>query len=210
MRAPNRREFALAAVLAIAGSERAAALGGRISQLRAVSGQVRAAIELREAFPSELRQVLESDGTLHIRVEAALWEDRPVWDRVVEGARVTVFRVSRAAGRPGITVIDQGGGATSYGSFPDPLTIDVDLAATNKLSDAARYYLNAVVTIGSLEEDEIEEANAAVFGEDDGPAGLKRIGKFLLNAVLQVSDYVRSVSTTIRSGNYGGTQLKKP
>jgi hypothetical protein len=78
------------------------------------------------------------------------------------------------------------------------------------LSDAARYYLNAVVTIGSLEEDEIEEANAAVFGEDDGPAGLKRIGKFLLNAVLQVSDYVRSVSTTIRSGNYGGRQLKKP
>jgi hypothetical protein len=31
-----------------------------------------------------------------------------------------------------------------------------------------------------------------------------------LNVVLQVSDYVRSVSTTIRSGNYGGTQLKKP
>jgi hypothetical protein len=210
MRIPNRRGIALAAVLAMFGAVRVAALGGKIAQVRAVSGQVRAALELRDAFPSEMRQVLERGGTLHLRVEAALWEDRPAWDRAVEGERVTVFVVLRESGGTRIRVVDSGGGATTYSGYPEPLAIDVDLAATDKLSDAARYYLNAVVTIGSLGDDEIEEANEAVFGRDDGPAGLKRIGKFLLNAVLQVSDYVRSVSTTIRSGRYTGAQLRKP
>jgi hypothetical protein len=77
------------------------------------------------------------------------------------------------------------------------------------LADGSKYYLDAAVTIGTLDDDELSEANEAVFGPDNGPAGLKRVGKFLLNAVLQVSDYVRSVSARVRSDRFTGAQLKR-
>lgn len=181
-----------------------------MARVRAVSGQVRAAIELRDVFPASLKEVLERGGTLHVRIDAGLWEGRPVWDRAVEGRRVTAFRILREPNGTSIAVVDAGGGVTTYPPYPQPLTVDVDLAAVDKLVDTARYYLDAAVTIGSLDDEELAEANDAVFGPDSGPAGLKRVGKFLLNTVLQVSDYVRSVSAGIRSQHYAGRELKRP
>ncbi|MGH9312108.1 MAG: hypothetical protein ACRD1S_02810, partial [Vicinamibacterales bacterium] len=60
----------------------AAAMDGKVSELRATAGTVRAAIELTDAFPENLRSAMEQGVTLHLRVEAELWEDR-TWDRLV-------------------------------------------------------------------------------------------------------------------------------
>jgi hypothetical protein len=209
----GRESVVLAAVVVMfvtATGARLWALAGRVARVRAVSGQIRAAIELRDAFPDRLREVLEQGGTLHVRVDAGLWEDRPMWDRAVEAQHVTAFRILRQPNGAAIAVIDSGGGVATYPPYPQPLVLDVDVGSADKLDDTARYYLNAAVSVGSLDEEELSEANEAVFGRDDGPAGLKRVGKFLLNTVLQVSDYVRSVSTEIRSERYVGAQLKRP
>lgn len=203
-----RERAALVTVLVVAAAAVPSAFGGRVAQVRAVAANVRAAIELRDAFPESLRQVLERGGTLHVRVEGALWEDRALWDRPLEPPRVSVFRIVREPAGSAIAVVDTGGGTTLYRPYPDPLTIDVDLGAAAALVDTAKYYFDGVVTIGTITEEDVEEANEAVFGRDNGPAGLKRIGRFLLNTVLQVSDYVKSVTAKVRSGRLTGAQIK--
>ncbi len=196
------------AVLTLAATVPLLAMGGKVAEVRGAAGHVRAAIELRGAFGSDQRHALERGIPLHVRVEAGVWEDRAVWDRLVEQPRVAVFRVVRQPDGAAIAVLDSGGGAVTYKPYPDPLTLDIDSCALDKLSDGAEYYLDGIVTIGTLSEDELDDANEAVFGRDDGPAGLKRVGKFLLNSVLRISDYVRSASTKVRSNRFTVTQLR--
>jgi hypothetical protein len=78
----------------------------------------------------------------------------------------------------------------------------------DQLGPDAKYYIDGTVTIGTLGEDDLEEASEAVFGGNDDRAGLKRVGKFLLNSVLQVKDYVDSVSTQVRSGSFSKAAVK--
>ena len=200
--------LALTVLLSLVAGAELFALDGTIVRLRAVAGHVRAAIELRDAFPADLRQILERGGTIHVRIEAALWEDRAFWDRAIETPRVTVFRIVRQPTGQAIAVVDAGGGAVTYPPYPNPLTVDVDLGPADRLSDAARYYVDGDVTIGTLSEEEADEAEE-VFGRDSEPAGLKSIGKFLLNTVLQISDYVRSVSADLRSSRVTGAELRR-
>ena len=57
-------------------------------------------------FPEKFRQILQSGGSLHMRVQAELWEDRPVWDRLVRPAIVTVFRIVRDPATAQIAISD--------------------------------------------------------------------------------------------------------
>jgi hypothetical protein len=47
-----------------------------------------------------------------------------------------------------------------------------------------------------------------VFGKDDGSVGLKSAGRFVLNTVLRITDYMQSVTTTIRSDRFSGREIK--
>jgi hypothetical protein len=205
----RRGPLVLVAVLVCAALVRVAALGGSVAELRTVEGHVRAALQLRDVFSDGMRELLEQGGPLHVRVEAALWEDR-LWDRPIEPPRVTIFRiVTRATGKE-IAVIDPGGGTSTYPPYPNPLTIDVDLGAADRINDESRYYVSADVTVGALTDDALEETNDALFGRDDGAPGLKSIGRFVLGAVLQISDYVRSESITISGRRTRGAQVRLP
>jgi hypothetical protein len=185
----------------------AAAMDGKVTDLRAAGSTVRAAIDLADAFPANLRTAMEQGVTLHLRVEAELWEDR-TWDRLVRPATIAAFRLSRLRDGKEVAIADVSGGLTSYPDYPNPLRIHVDLAPLDRIVETARYYVNAVVTIGTLAEGEIADAGAAVFGKDDGSVGLKSAGRFILNTVLRVTDYMQSVTTTIRSGRIAGKDIR--
>lgn len=186
----------------------AAALDGKVSELRAVAATVRAALELKDAFPDKLRDVARNGGTLHLRVETELWEDRPAWDRLVRPASVAVFRISRQPGGAQIAVVDSSGGLAAYPDYPNPLVVRVDVSPVDRIEDAGKYYLNAAITLGTLAEREIADAEEAVFGKDDGSVGLRRVGRFLLSTVLQITDYMQSVSAEIRSRKYTGREIR--
>jgi hypothetical protein len=211
MHAEKRRyaiaESALIIGVLLAMPVSAAGLDGKVTELKANAGTVRAAIDLNEAFPAELRTAMEEGATLHVRVEAELWEDR-TWDRLVRPASVAAFRVSKRRDSKEVAIADVTGGLTSYPDYPNPLRLHVDLAPIERIVEEARYYVNAVVTIGTLAEGEIADAGAAVFGKDDGSVGLKTAGRFILNTVLRVKDYMQSVSATIRSGKFAGKDIK--
>lgn len=183
-------------------------MDGKVAELRGTAGTVRAAIELTDAFPANLRSAMEQGATLHLRVEAELWEDR-TWDRLVRPATVAAFRLSRLRQGKEVAIADVSGGLTSYPDYPNPLRVHVDVAPLDRIVEGARYYVNAVVTMGTLAEGEIADAGAAVFGKDDGSVGLKSAGRFILNTVLRVTDYMQSVTATIRSGKVAGKDIKR-
>jgi hypothetical protein len=186
----------------------AAALEGKVSDLRAAGRVVRAAIDLDDAFPDKLRSALEKGGTLHLRIEAELWEDRPAWDRLVKPASVAAFRIFRRRDGRDISVADVTGGLATYPDYPRPLVVRVDVAPIDRIEDAARYYLSVAVTIGTLDEGEIADAGETVFGEDDGSVGLRSAGRFLLHTVLRITDYIQSASTSIRSRRFSGREIR--
>jgi hypothetical protein len=187
---------------------RVAALGTRLSEIRTIGGTIRAAIDVRDMFPDNLRDVLQQGGTLYVRVQSELWEDRPMWDRLVKPAAVTVFRIVRDRTGGQVSVTDAVGPVGSFPDYPEMLPLRVDVAAETLVSDGGKYYLRLITTIGTLAERDIEDTGDAVFGRDDGTVSIARVGKLLFNAVLQVTDYLQSVSTEVRSRAFAGRELR--
>lgn len=191
----------------LAAPASAAALGGKVVELRASGAVVRAAIELSDAFPGKLRPALEQGGRLYLRVEAELWEDR-TWDRLVKPATVAAFRISRAPGGREVTVADVTGGLATYPDYPNPFVVRVEVSPLDRIVETGRYYLSGTVTIGTLAERDIADAGEAVFGRDDGSVGLRSAGRFVLGAVLRITDYMQSVSASVRSGKLSGREIR--
>ncbi len=195
-------------IASIAGAAPASALDARVSEVRTVGPKVRAALDLRDVFPENFRQILQSGGPLYMRVQAELWEDRPVWDRLVRPAIVTVFRIVRDPATAKIAISDAFGQVLSVAAYPDVVPLRVDVAPADAVSDGSRYYLRMIATVGTIAERDIEDTGEAVFGRDEGTVSLVKVGKFLFNAVLQVSDYLHSVSTEVRTRLFQGRELR--
>jgi hypothetical protein len=178
------------------------ALETRILEIRIVGKTLLASIELADALPDKLRRILESGGALHIRIQAELWEDRPLWDKLVRPALVTVFRIVRDPTTTHIAVSDAVGPVLSAVRLGDPLSLRVTIAPADSLSDDARYYLRMNATVGTIGEREIEDTGAAVFGHDDGTMSVGSVGRLIFNTILQANDYLQSVSDDAQSRQF--------
>ena len=201
----------LAAIL-LAVPTPARALDARIADIRTVGGSVRASLELSDMLPEKLQQVLEAGGTLHLRVQAELWEDRPLWDRLVRPALVTVYRIVRDPTTSRIAISDAVGEILSAPLVPNPLALRVEVAPLDAVGDSARYYLRFLTTIGTIAEQDVERAGKAVFGDDSSGVSLGGLGRFIFSTVVHVSDYLQSVSDETRSDTLRGRDLllRKP
>ena len=56
----------------------AAALEVEVKAVRTPAGVVSATVELRDVIPDRFRKTIDEGGVLHLRVQAELWEARPV------------------------------------------------------------------------------------------------------------------------------------
>ena len=200
--------FACLCTLSI-GTE-AAALGVDIKDLRATTADVTAAIELRDVLPDRFRQTVDQGGVVHLRIQAEVWEKRPVWDRLVYPAVVRVFRLARTPSGREFAVYEPEGGSTIHATVPNPLPLSVRLGSADRLTSAARYYAKVIATLGTLAEREINDAGAAVFGRPDESSGLGAFGRTIFQKVLEISDYLQSVSAQGVSRNINGGQILKP
>ena len=86
--------------------------------------------------------------------------------------------------------------------FPNPLSLRVNVAPADALTDDGRYYIKMSATVGTLGEREAEDTSAAVFGKDETAVSLGKVGKVILNTVLQANDYLQSVSDDARSSPF--------
>jgi hypothetical protein len=178
------------------------ALETRILEIRVAGKTLLASIDLGDAFPEKLRLVLEQGGALHVRIQAELWEDRPVWDKLVRPALVTVFRIVRDPTTTHIAISDAVGPVLSAAQFPNPLSLRVNVAPADALTDDGRYYIKMNATVGTLGEREAEDTSTAVFGKDEATVSLGKVGKLILNTVLQANAYLQSVSDDVRSSSF--------
>ena len=195
-------------VAALVAATCASALELRVTELRAAGGTVRANLEVRDLFPAKFRQTLQDGGAIHLRLQVELWQDRPIWDKLVQPALVTVLRIVLDPGTHQVTVSDRYGELNRQAAWQEPVPLHVDVARADALADGSRYYVRVLATLGTLAEHEAEQASDAVFGRDDGSVTLAHVGRVLFHTVLQVSDYLQSVSTETRTRDLVGRELK--
>jgi len=144
---------------------------------------------------------------LHLRIQAEVWERRPVWDRLVYPATVRVFRVVRAATGGGVTIRGADGFERRYANSVDVLPLSFAVGRAARLSATSRYYLRVVATIGTLAEREIEDVGDAAFGRASDANALGSLGRLIMSGALQISDYLQSVSAESTSGRVSGRDL---
>lgn len=185
--------MALTAVLTAVGS--AAALEVRVRTVHAAATVVSAQVDVEDLVPDRLKHVMDDGGTLHLRLQAELWERRPVWDRLVYPAIVRVFRiVGGSASAPGVRVIDPAGNSATYATLPKPLAASLELGGADRVAAATRYYVHVIATIGTVADREVESMNDAVFGRESDTSSIGAVGRFVLGTVLRMSDYLQSVT----------------
>ena len=201
-------KLAVLLLLLAAAPVAAAPLDVQVKDVRRPASAVSATIELSDLIPDSFKKTLDEGGVLHMRVQAELWESRPVWDRLVYPAIVRVFRFRRAAS-DGLFITDPDGGSTAYAAAPKSLPIVLDLGDAKRVTPAERYYVHVIATLGTLAEREVDEVGDAVFGRPSEANALGSLGRLMFRTVLQVSDYMQSVSAEARSRRTAGAEILK-
>jgi hypothetical protein len=168
----------------------ASALEVHVKEVGTVATTVRTSIELRDVVPDRFRKVLDQNGTLHLRLQAELWESRPVWDRLVYPAILQVVRIAR-------------------GDPPPPTPVTIALGNTDRIVTTSRYYVHVIATIGTLAEREADEVGDVVFGRESEVNSLGSLGRLVLRTAIQLNDYLQSVSSEDKSRKLAGSDLLK-
>lgn len=200
--------FVLAALLALGLAAPAAALDARVTEMRVAGGSLFAAVELKDLFPAKFQSVLEGSAAIHLRLQIELWEDRPVWDKLAQPAVVSTFRIVLDPGTRQVKVSDRYGEVSAMPAWQEPLSLRIDLGRADSLGDGTQYYVRAQATLGTIAEKESTTAGNVVFGDDESAVSLAAMGKILFHAVLQVNEYLQSVSTDTRTRDLTGRELK--
>ena len=191
--------------LLAATSASARPLDVKVKDVRTPAAAVTATVELRDVLPDRFRKLVEDGGVLHLRVQTELWESRPVWDRLVYPAIVRVFRLGRAPAARTISMTDTSGAAPT--PMLDPLPLIVDLGNSDRVTASERYYVHVIATLGTLADQEVDAVGDAVFGRASETNGLGSLGRLVFRTVLQVSDYLQSVTAEARSRRLSGRDV---
>jgi len=119
-----------------------------------------------------------------------------------------VFRIVRDPGTAHIAISDAFGQVLSFPTLPQPVPLRLDVVPADAIRESNRYYVRMIATVGTIAERDIDDAGEAVFGQDESTVGLGRLGKAVFRAVLQITDYLQSVSAEARTRNFHGRELR--
>jgi hypothetical protein len=90
------------------------------------------------------------------------------------------------------------------------MPIDVALGDAARVSASARYYVHVIATLGTLAEREVDDVGDAVFGKPSDANSLGALGRLVFRTVLQISDYLQSVTAETRSRKLAGSDIIRP
>jgi len=131
----------------------------------------------------------------------------PVWyARLVYPAIVRILHLRRAPSE-GVSITDASGASSTYAPAPKSLPMSLDLGDAKRVTVAERYYVHVIATLGTLAEREADEVGDAVFGRPSESNALGSLGRLMFRTVLQVSDYLQSVSAEARSRRTVGADI---
>jgi hypothetical protein len=210
----RRALILFAGLLLLAAPVGARPLDVQVKDVRAASTTVQTSIDLRDLVPDRFSRVIDEGGVLHVRVQAELWESKPVWDRLVYPAMIRMFRLVRGAAGRDVTLVDADGVSVSIparaagpGNPGNSVPLVVDMGDRTRVSADSRYYVHVIATVGTLAEREVDEAGDAVFGRAAETNGLGSLGRLVFRTALQVSGYLQSVSAEAKSRRLLGRDI---
>jgi hypothetical protein len=158
---------------------------------------------LRDKFLSLLR-----DGrAVFLQLEANLWEDRRVLDRVIIAAPPATWRVDQQANNA-ITLQDHHGGSLTQPDIRQPLALRLDLGPADRVDDASSYYVHATLTAATVDERDIEQAGQALFGDEQTAQGLAGLGRFVFRTLLRMGKYFESATAETTSRRVSGKDIR--
>lgn len=202
--------LALAFYVALQAVPVAAELDVQVKDVSTPAASVRTTIELRDLLPDRFTKMIDEGRVLHLRVQAELWQSRPVWDRLVYPAIVRMFRLGRAPSGRELAITDPDGTAKTYPAMPKAVPVVVDLGDRNRVDAAEKYYVHVVATLGTLAEREADEVGDAVFGPESESSSLGSLGRLVLRTAMKVGDYLQSVSAEAKSRKLAGRDILRP
>jgi hypothetical protein len=206
----GRRLFTIA-VLAVVVSLPApvAALEARVTTLRIAGPRVSAAVEVGDLLRDKFLKLVRDGRAVFVQLEAALWEDRRIFDRVVMATPPATWRLDRDAAGAGVVLQDQHGGVVRHADIRQPLSLRIDLGPAARVLDDATYYVNASVTAATVDERDIDRAGQAIFGDEQAGAGVASLGRFVFRTLLRMGQYLESATTEVTSRRVSGREIRR-
>jgi hypothetical protein len=186
----------------------ALAFDARVTQLRVTGTRLWAAIELRDLLRDRFLALVKEGKAVFVQLEADLWEDRRVFDRVVMTAPATTYRLDRDIDGQSVIVLDQYGGTSRQPDVRQPISLRVELGPSDRIDDGETYYLHTVVTAATVDEADIDQAGAAVFGEEQSARGLAALGRFVFRTLMRMGKYFESAEAEVTSRRISGREIR--
>jgi hypothetical protein len=195
-------------IAAVSAAAPAHALEVRVTQLRITGTRVWAGLELRDLLRDKFLDLVRSGRSVFVQLEATLWEDRRIFDRVVITTPVATYRIDPDTDPQAVLVTDQYGDSQRHADVKQPLPLRIELGAATRVTDDAMYYLHAVVTAATVDERDIDQAGEAVFGEEQSTRGLAALGGFVFRTLLRMGKYFESAQAEVTSRRVSGREIK--
>lgn len=187
----------------------AAAIEARVTRLRVVGPRVSAGVEISDLLQDKFLTLVRGGRAVFLQLEAALWEDRRVFDRIVITLPPATWRVDRDPASVGVLLQDQHGGLVRHADIRQPLSLGLDLGPATRIQEDAVYYLHTRVTAASVDQRDIDRAGEAIFGDDRAGSGLAGLGRFVFKTLLRVGQYLESATTEVSSRRLSGRDIKR-
>jgi hypothetical protein len=194
------------ALLSLPGT--ALALEARVTEMRITGSRLWAAIEVRDLLRDKFLELVRQGKAVFVQLQADLWEDRRIFDRIVLTTPPATFRIDPDTASGGIILFDQYGGTSRHADVKQPISLRVEMGAADRVQDSQTYYLHSLITAATVDERDIDQAGAALFGEEESTRGLAAIGSFVFRTLLRMGKYFESAETEVTSRRVSGRDIR--
>lgn len=208
MPVPRATIVAALSVAVVSAPAAVEALEARVTQLRVTGTRVWAGIELRDLLRDKFLDLVRSGRAVFIQLQADVWEDHRVFDRVIITTPATTYRIDPDPDGSAVVLLDQYGAAERHADVKQPLSLRLELGAADRIDDDETYYVHAVVTAATVDERDIDQAGEAIFGEEQTTRGLAALGRFVFRTLLRMGKYFESATAEVTSRRVSGRDIK--
>jgi hypothetical protein len=184
------------------------ALEARVTDIRVTGTRLWASIEVRDLLRDRFLELVRGGKAVFVQLQADLWEDHRVFDRMVLTTPPATYRIDPDPDSAGIVLLDQYGGISRQSDVRQPIVLRVELGSSDRVEDTQTYYLHTLVTAATVDERDIDQAGAALFGTEDSSRGLAGLGRFVFRTLLRMGKYFESAETEVTGRRVSGRDIR--
>jgi hypothetical protein len=184
------------------------ALEARVTGLRVTGTRLWASVEVRDLLRDRFLELVRDGKAIFVQLQADVWEDRRVFDRMVVTTPPATYRIDPDTGTDGIVLFDQYGGTSRHADVRLPIALRIELGPADRIEDGQTYYVHSVVTAATVDERDIDQAGEALFGSEESTRGLAALGRFVFRTLLRMGKYFESAQAEVTSRRVSARDIR--